>query len=146
MVTKNSGHRLSESYQICVCKCVGVRERVCHPACATQSASLGFLGLSERRKESVPFMVSAQSVFLVSLGCKWWMSDHTIVCASGSVVVHFFTAFQQSVCTCMPLHTQDRAVGACRDHCDANETRAAVNDYFYYQEICHHFPEPKAMS
>lgn len=70
MVTKNSGRRLSESYQICVCKCVGARERVCHPACATQSASLGFLCLSEIRKESVPFMVSAQSVFLVSLGCK----------------------------------------------------------------------------
>lgn len=78
-------------------------------------------------EESVPFMASPGSVFLVSLSCKWWMSDCTNVCSCQSAVVRFPPL---SALTYHHTHTHTaniQAAGASRDQCDGSAGAETYN-------------------
>lgn len=87
----------SERIFFFVCGCMPAWE--CHPPLKKKKKNpicpplWVFSVISEEEQthveESVPFMASLGSVFLVSLSCKWWMSDCTNVCSCQSAVVRF---------------------------------------------------------
>lgn len=94
--------RICKDFSLCVC----MPAWTCHPRGRKTICFFGFLcRLSVRantRAVTVPFMAPAASVFLASLGRTWWMSDHTIVCSSESVAVHFPPLPEWSLHTCVP--------------------------------------------